>query len=280
MQARRSVSRLIKLCLGVAAVAALGSGPAFGQSRSGSNGFGSMGSSFGGGVFSGNSGGGGSFVNSFANGSSSSGFGGNSFGAGMGGGSPFGTGFGSSIGSDLTGGSFRPGSGSGFTTNQAVSNTNPFATYYGNPLAYGLVLGSNTSQARFGSPLYGNLSSNVSGSFNSTAIPGQSPMTLSPNTARRPIYYTFTPSFPTHRLTGGRLAEDAQAVIARSTSLVSKDGIKVALDGDTIVLRGAVSDDHERRLAESLIRFTPGVHEVRNELQVRASAASNGTRND
>ena len=44
--------------------------------------------------------------------------------------------------------------------------------------------------------------------------------------------------------------------------------ITVATDGNTVVLTGAVASDDERRLVENMIRLEPGVHSVRNELQV------------
>ena len=57
-----------------------------------------------------------------------------------------------------------------------------------------------------------------------------------------------------------------------SSRLKSKDSIRVASDGNVVILQGTVTNDHERRLAESLVRLTPGVRQVRNELQVRGAA--------
>ena len=63
------------------------------------------------------------------------------------------------------------------------------------------------------------------------------------------------------------LRGDLQAIIARSSRLPSRDNIQVLAQGDTIVLRGMVRDDRERRLAEAVLRLSPGVREIRNELQ-------------
>jgi osmotically-inducible protein OsmY len=41
------------------------------------------------------------------------------------------------------------------------------------------------------------------------------------------------------------------------------------MDGNTTVLRGIVEDDTERRTVEGIARLTPGVRDLRNELQVR-----------
>lgn len=252
--------------------------PAAAQTRTTTGGSGTMGSSFGsagggGGSFAGSGLGGGAGNSSFGGGFTGSGFGGNSFGAGGGGGSPFGTGFGSSIGSNLTSGSFRPANGSsGFnTTFPTPGVTNPFATYYGSPFVTGL--SSAGSRVAFGMPLYGNVST-VTGTFNSSAagLPAQTPVTFSPSAAHRASPYVFTAGFPTSRVPAGRGAEALRAVLARSTSLSSTDSFQIGMDGEgVVVMRGIVSDDHERRLAEGLIRLSPGVHAVRNELQIRGA---------
>src|SRR5256885_7103062 len=44
-------------------------------------------------------------------------------------------------------------------------------------------------------------------------------------------------------------------------------GIEVVSDGAVVVLRGAVRDEDEARLAENMIRLTPGVRDVKNELK-------------
>jgi len=42
----------------------------------------------------------------------------------------------------------------------------------------------------------------------------------------------------------------------------------VEAQGEVIVLRGRVADEDERRLVEGMVRLEPGVHEVRNELEI------------
>jgi osmotically-inducible protein OsmY len=58
-----------------------------------------------------------------------------------------------------------------------------------------------------------------------------------------------------------------QDVLARSTSLSPNRSIRIDVVGQVVVLRGMVPTEHDRRLAESLIRLTPGVRDVRNQLQ-------------
>ena len=45
-------------------------------------------------------------------------------------------------------------------------------------------------------------------------------------------------------------------------------GIAIEVEGGTVVLKGQVSDDDQRRLVEGMMRLTPGVRDVRNELKV------------
>jgi osmotically-inducible protein OsmY len=76
---------------------------------------------------------------------------------------------------------------------------------------------------------------------------------------------------PPERPGSSRLAQEVQQVLARSSSLSSPNNIQVGIEGDAVVLRGEVSDDHERRLAANLARLTPGVRDVRNQLRIRTA---------
>jgi hypothetical protein len=66
--------------------------------------------------------------------------------------------------------------------------------------------------------------------------------------------------------------EDLQQIIARSSSLPSKSTIRVMTNGSVVVLRGSVSNEAERRVAEALLRLSPEVLDVRNELTVQVPA--------
>jgi hypothetical protein len=177
------------------------------------------------------------------------------------------------------GGGLRGGGG----TQGGVSTTNAFATTFINPMALGLPAG--TSQPRFGSPLYtitsttnagGNLGASgfnrggtatISGSNTVPTYPGASSIGV----RRAPAYSTVL-GFDYQPPSAARMHAQAREVIAKASRLESKDSILVALEGETLVLRGSTASDQERRLAESLIRLTPGVHDVRNELEVHETA--------
>jgi hypothetical protein len=64
---------------------------------------------------------------------------------------------------------------------------------------------------------------------------------------------------------------ELQNIIVRSTALSAPAGIAVSVDGPTVVLKGTVASEDERRLVENMLRLAPGVRSVRNELQVPAT---------
>ena len=70
----------------------------------------------------------------------------------------------------------------------------------------------------------------------------------------------------------GQVRADLQGVIARSSAFASNKEIGVTMEGSVVVLQGAVASERERRLAENMLRLTPGVRQIRNELQVRETA--------
>jgi hypothetical protein len=179
-----------------------------------------------------------------------------------------------------TGSTSATGTGSAF---QGISSTNLLGSYYANPLAAGLP--SGTTQPRFGAPLYNITAANLS-STGSGGVGGQNrggTATTSSSSAyagsssvgipRAPAYVT-TIGFEFRAPSANAMRTNLQQTIAESSILPSKDNILVAVDGNTIVLRGKASSERERRMAEGLVRLTPGVHEVRNELVVRETASA------
>ena len=86
----------------------------------------------------------------------------------------------------------------------------------------------------------------------------------------RQIAYTATLNFPTPKFTPTQVQADIRGVLDRSTMLTNSRGIEVVADGQVVVLRGNVQTSDEARLAEGMIRLTPGVRDVRNELKFPA----------
>jgi hypothetical protein len=173
----------------------------------------------------------------------------------------------------------RTGSGT-----QSVGSTSFMGPYFGNPLSLGIPNSSGTLPT---SPTFGTLLYTVSGSSgtNSTyaglggasgSIGGTATTTTgapggSSYGVRRAPAYTTTLGFKYNPEPPARVQSDLQQSLSHSDRLPSRDGIRVEVDGSTVVLRGTVTDDHERRLAEALARLTPGVRDLRNELNVRGN---------
>ena len=58
-------------------------------------------------------------------------------------------------------------------------------------------------------------------------------------------------------------------VLQRSSGLSNPGAIDVSIVDKTVTIRGKVANDDERTLAEGLIRLSPGVREVKNQLQTQ-----------
>jgi hypothetical protein len=219
-----------------------GSSSGFGGSGGGSIGGRSGGSTFGGsssGSFGGTSSiGGRSSGGSSSGGAFGSSFGGGSMGTGGLSGSSFGgsSGFGGSSSFGGIGGSRTGTTGIGGTAGARSGSTNGIMTY---------------TSTNFG-PTNGVRSPNMV-----TTLQFQAPPVAG-----------FTPATPAVR------NAQLQQVITRSTGFTVPPAVSVSNDGSTVVLRGRVANDEERRLAENMLKLT-GVRDVRNELQVPATPAGN-----
>jgi hypothetical protein len=260
------------------------SGGGFGGAGLSGGGFGGTGFSGGGGFGGAGFSGGGGFGNTgFGGGANFGGGAGFSGGAGFGGGNSFsggagftggaGLGFTGGTGAGYGGGGYRPGGSTG------VSPANPFYSSYANFYAQGMP--SGTAPA-FGQPIYSSLTTGTTtglggttgqigtagiGTTGMNSYGGAGFGATSIGVVRAPAYAT-QPAFPIARPANSRLVAESRDVIASSTRLPSRASIRVTAEGPAIVLNGTVSDEHERRLAEALVRLTPGVHEVQNNLQI------------
>jgi hypothetical protein len=178
------------------------------------------------------------------------------------------------------------GTAGGTTTYGATSFE---GRYYGNPLAIGAPTTSSTGSQylrafptqlpTFGQPLYGtaNLTTaprTTTNPYSSTnpygtalAVAAATYSGANSGGIRRAPAYIAEPVFDRPPPpTASAVQTNLQDIIARSTRLPSRGRITVSVEGGAVILRGQVRDERERRLAESLVRLTPGVHNVKNEL--------------
>jgi osmotically-inducible protein OsmY len=82
----------------------------------------------------------------------------------------------------------------------------------------------------------------------------------------RPITFIAAVRFPAPAIAPTQMTSDLRGMFDRTTQIANPRGITVGMDGAVVVLRGAVKDEDEARTAEGMVRLTPGVREVRNEL--------------
>ena len=183
------------------------------------------------------------------------------------------------IATSTTGGGSIGSSSSGFNAN---SSSSPVASSYASPLYSGKPSGNYASGTigGFGANLYtwnapqNNITGRVTNTTQTAGGGMQNNMNNSTTTGRRFPRYSSSVRFPVHTPNATQLHGHARAAIANATTLPSYQNIQVTLDGNTIVLRGRVTDDDERRLAENVLRLTPGIRDIRNELSVSGETST------
>lgn len=74
------------------------------------------------------------------------------------------------------------------------------------------------------------------------------------------VRFTVPPAPPTQLLTNLR------GEIDRAPAIANPAGVQIQVDGQTVILRGAVRDQDEARLVEGMVRLTPGVGPIVNDL--------------
>lgn len=172
------------------------------------------------------------------------------------------------------------GSGSGTTI---PSTFNPYRTTYSNPYAlgatastgaFGYSSGGNTSSGSakaFGQPVYAITNTNASNLAAGVGLSNNSPAEFDNAHFRKvtPFATVLSADIPRPVRAPTQLAGNLRNVLDRSTQLASQQTIRLQVEGEIVVLTGSVATEKERRLAENLLRLTPGVVDVVNELQVR-----------
>jgi len=291
----------VALSLGLSADVLAQGGSGFGGGggmTTGGSSFGGGGSSFGGGGSSfgggGLTGGGSSFGGGGLTGGGSSFSGGTSTsggGAFSGGGTSFGGG-GTGYGGGAGGGRGAAGGSGGFQ----ISPTNIFSSSFVNPMYYGRPGASSTSMGQggsqlkgqgFGQPSFGNVT--TAGTTGTTGLTGTGlagrtgtasigrGLTggvgglgggMSGSNTAPQVSYAAQVGFRAPPLSVPVVRADLQGMVNRSSALSRPGNVQVQAVGDVIVLRGKVADEDERRLVEGMVRLEPGVHEVRNELEI------------
>jgi hypothetical protein len=114
------------------------------------------------------------------------------------------------------------------------------------------------------SPLYAVATSTTTTSTTTTGQTGFSTVGI----RRAPSYVTVVGFQRPPRIAPEAIRADLRESFDRSPRLTNGQGIQIAVDGSTVVLRGTVPTMREKRIADVLARMGRGVVDVRNELVV------------
>ena len=166
--------------------------------------------------------------------------------------------FGSSGSGSTTGGSTRTtGINTGTASNTGRTGTTGTSGMSGTTGTAGRT-GTNATANRTGTT-----GANRNASFNSNSnFTGGEVIPL-----QRAISYTATLRFNSPAIVPAQMQAELQTVIGRSSMIANPGAITISMDGPIVVLRGNVKDEDEARTAEGMIRLSPGVKQVRNELK-------------
>lgn len=180
-------------------------------------------------------------------------------------------------------------------TRSSLDSSNPFAGYYANPYYAGTSSqGVNGQPGGFGSPLY-NSTTGTSGRTGTTAgrtgassfgtgssgnrssfgsLGGQSG-NQSGIVVPIPVQLNYAAQirFSAPRVTAPRLEGELRESLSNSHLIPDGRGIQVTTDAqNNVTLRGHVRNEDEARLVEGVVRLTPGVRAIQNELTFPADA--------
>jgi len=168
------------------------------------------------------------------------------------------------------------------TSTPVPASYNTWGPYYLNPYQPGLgssLTGSQSSRTStntggpFGQPLYAlqtaTTTTTATGTTANTQTQGTGFSTV--GMSKAPPYVTaLSDDFAVSRPSGNQLQRQLVALLDRTSALRGQGTIDITVKGSEVILKGQVNKDLLRGLAEGLVRMTPGVSDVRNELQVTA----------
>lgn len=211
-------------------------------------------------------------------------------GGGMTGGGMTGTGTGI-LGSGQTGGAGGGGSGVPAQSNFLRSYfTNPYVTSLG---AVDTGEAQRTSQIQsqvrntrgaFGSPTFGSTTTRggtaTTQRGNLTGGAGRTGQNTANNTdsfnagttgaqSQRMPTYAAAVRFPVSTRPAGEIQTELSGLIAGAETVPSRTKIKIQVVDQMVTLSGEVSDEEEKRHVEALVRLTPGVGPISNQLVIK-----------
>lgn len=158
----------------------------------------------------------------------------------------------------------------GVTSTSNLQKSNVFASFYANP--YSMGVSSTSGAGGFGKPLFTATSTSSNTGRTGTTGTGRTGLNSSSTQSgiliplRVQMNYAAELRFPTSAVAPPRLQADLRSAIDAG-GLASPGSVQVIADANNnVVLRGTVKDDEEKRLVEGLVRLTPGVGNITNDL--------------
>jgi hypothetical protein len=181
----------------------------------------------------------------------------------------------------LGGGTTRPTGGRATAGSFAPAQSNVFGGTYGNPLYVGRPGSTNLSlktPGGFGTATYGTTTGTTTTPGGRTAGGGRATInsgtqggTSNQNTSTTVVTHIAEMKFPVAPVVPSALQADLQGQLSRSSMWKGPANVTVEIVGGTVVLRGQVADADDRRMAEGMVRLTPGVRDVQNEIVLPSS---------
>jgi hypothetical protein len=155
--------------------------------------------------------------------------------------------------------------GTGTGTGMGMGGTSQYGglSNYG---TYGSGYSGYGGQNSFGN--YGNYSNYNRRRYNQNPQGGQNAGTQKTGASIRTTYQA---AFNYPKAGSNAFSSSLAKRLADIPSLRSPSPIRVESQGRTVVLQGVVATEHDRVIAEQLIRLEPGVENVKNELAVASS---------
>ena len=169
------------------------------------------------------------------------------------------------------------------TATSSLQKSNFLAGYYGNPYFQGLISAqTSATPGGFGMALMPVTASTAGrgtagGAGGRGGLGGQSTANQSGILVPLPVQITYSAQmlFPTPPVAPTRMQTDLRVMIDGVSGIANPKGVQIVTDADNnVTLRGTVKDNDEARFVEGLVRTTPGVRAITNELTATSAAPS------
>jgi hypothetical protein len=179
---------------------------------------------------------------------------------------------------------------SGGNSGNSLSTSNFLTPYYGNPYYQGVLsnaMTANSPPGGFGAVLFNGTSGSGGGTIGSAAGTiggataggrattggGKGGTTNTNSNQQGPLIpvqvqmsYQCKADFPIAPIIPSQLQAELVAMIGRSKAVSNPAAIQISTNADIVTVRGVATSRDEARTIESMIRMTPGVHGVKNEI--------------